>query len=64
MKAFIPLMRFTCRFFYCMNVARRFLTLPLRPHLPAFYIAGFPVTVHLTTAKVRMPYVDSMSEPS
>lgn len=28
---------------YCWNLARRFLTLPLRPHLPAFYIVGFPV---------------------
>ncbi len=27
---------------YCMNVVRRFLTLPLRRSLPAFYICGFP----------------------
>jgi len=26
-----------------MNVARRAITLPLRKHLPSFYIAGFPV---------------------
>ena len=31
------------RYFYCMNVARRAITLPLRKHLPSFYIAGFPV---------------------
>lgn len=27
---------------YCMNVARRFLTLPLRPYTPHFYVLGFP----------------------
>lgn len=27
---------------YCMNVVRRFLTLPLRPYTPHFYILGFP----------------------
>jgi len=27
---------------YCMNVVRRFLTLPLRRQLPCFYIIGFP----------------------
>ena len=32
-----------CRYFYCMNVARRAITLPLRRTLPTFYIAGFPV---------------------
>lgn len=28
---------------YCINALTRLLTLPLRPHLPAFYILGFPV---------------------
>ncbi|KAL3154320.1 hypothetical protein ABBQ32_013804 [Trebouxia sp. C0010 RCD-2024] len=27
---------------YTINVLRRLLTLPVRPHLPAFYIVGFP----------------------
>lgn len=32
------------RYCYCWNLVRRLLTLPLRPHLPAFYIVGFPVS--------------------
>ena len=27
---------------YCINTVRRFLTLPLRPYTPDFYIVGFP----------------------
>ena len=30
---------------YTINVLRRLLTLPVRPHLPAFYIVGFPVSL-------------------
>ena len=29
---------------YTINVLRRMLTLPIRPHLPDFYIVGFPVS--------------------
>ena len=29
---------------YTVNVLRRMLTLPIRPHLPDFYIVGFPVS--------------------
>lgn len=29
---------------YTVNVLRRLLTLPIRPHLPDFYIVGFPVS--------------------
>ena len=29
---------------HCMTVLSRLLTLPMRPHLPDFYIAGFPVS--------------------
>jgi hypothetical protein len=29
---------------HCMTVLGRLLTLPLRPHLPHFYILGFPVS--------------------
>ena len=29
---------------YTLNVVKRFVTLPLRRSLPAFYIAGFPVS--------------------
>jgi hypothetical protein len=36
------LLRIGFEFNYCVNVVRRFLTLPLRPHLPEFYIVGFP----------------------
>ena len=32
---------------YTINVLRRLLTLPVRPHLPAFYIVGFPVSPDL-----------------
>ncbi len=28
---------------HCINILTRLLTLPLRPHLPAFYVLGFPV---------------------
>ena len=37
------MMAFIFNYCYCWNVVKRFLTLPLRPHLPAFYIVGFPV---------------------
>lgn len=29
---------------YSINVLKRLLTLPFRPHLPDFYIVGFPVS--------------------
>ena len=32
---------------YTINVLRRMLTLPMRPHLPDFYIVGFPVSQRL-----------------
>jgi len=28
---------------HCVTVIGRVVTLPIRPHLPDFYIAGFPV---------------------
>ena len=36
------LMRLGFETTYCMNVARRFLTIPLRRHTPDLYIVGFP----------------------
>ena len=36
------LMRLGFEATYCMNVVRRFLTLPLRRQVPAFYLVGFP----------------------
>ncbi len=34
---------------HCVTVVGRLLTLPMRPHLPDFYIAGFPVRTFSNT---------------
>jgi hypothetical protein len=38
------LLRFCFEGAHCMSVLSRLLTLPMRPHLPHFYILGFPVS--------------------
>lgn len=47
---------------YCMNVVRRFLTLPLRPYTPDVYILGFPKcgTTALHTYLAQHPAVAAL----
>ena len=47
---------------YCMNVVRRFLTLPLRPYTPHVYILGFPKcgTTALHTYLAQHPAIATM----
>ena len=41
---------------------RRYLTLPLRPHLPSFYIVGFPKcgTTSMCTYLKQHPCIDGL----
>lgn len=39
---------------YTINVLRRILTLPVRPHLPTFYIVGFPVSFSTRSQSIRI----------
>ena len=43
-------------------VVRRYLTLPLRPHLPSFYIVGFPKcgTTSMCTYLKQHPCIDGL----
>ena len=45
---------------YAVNVLRRLLTLPVRPHLPAFYIVGFPVSSLLCHLSQRLCHAGSL----
>ncbi|KXZ54517.1 hypothetical protein GPECTOR_4g582 [Gonium pectorale] len=60
---------------HCINVLTRLLTLPLRPHLPSFYILGFPkcgttsLAEHLKShpglsATAGLPYHEALSKES
>ncbi|GLC48240.1 hypothetical protein PLESTB_000074200 [Pleodorina starrii] len=60
---------------HCINILTRLLTLPLRPHLPSFYILGFPkcgttsLAEHLRThpglsATAGLPYHEALAKES
>ena len=44
---------------YSINVLRRLLTLPIRPHVPDFYIVGFPVSLVPCDLPLGIDLVDS-----
>ncbi|KAG2433221.1 hypothetical protein HXX76_008291 [Chlamydomonas incerta] len=60
---------------HCINILTRLLTLPLRPHLPSFYILGFPkcgttsLAEHLKShpglsATAGLPYHEALAKES
>ncbi|CAD7702472.1 unnamed protein product, partial [Ostreobium quekettii] len=50
---------------YCINVLKRFLTLPIRPYTPDFFIVGFPKagTTSLANHLRRHPAIDGIVGP-
>ena len=47
---------------YCINTLTRFLTLPIRTTLPAFYIVGFPVSMHTQGGQLKpKPYYSTQN---